>query len=121
MAEHPGERDVPLARGGELRPVGRDRRCEIEHATFDQPQNTGRRQPLRRGEDQRGSVAGPRTAALAIGQARPQIDDRPATVVDAARRPDLAVSREVGREGLAHAGEARRCLAMNLDRHGRVS
>ena len=62
----------------------------------------------------------PRPAALAVGEAAPEVDDHLAVATDGDTRADVGSAREVAREDLADRGEAWVAGAVDREvrRHG---
>ncbi len=106
VAQEKTNGDRSLSRLGELGPVARDRRVEIDAALLDQLVQTERGHALRGREDVDDRVALPGAASHEVRMPRPEIDDR--TSVDRERdgRADLVALAEVLREDLAHPREA---------------
>ncbi len=116
VAEDPAERDGALAASGELRPVGRDGRVQVQHAALDEKVDRGRRQPLRRREEELDRVLLPEPPSLEVREPGPQVDHRLAVPVDGACGAHVAVAVEVRREGVADVREAARDPAVDAAR-----
>ena len=108
--------DRLLAVAGELRPVARHRRIDVERAAVDEHVGAQRRHRLRRREDVDDGVALPRARARRVGMTAPQIDDRRAVARRRKRGADLTPGREVRCKRLAHRFEPRRAVAVNCAR-----
>jgi len=97
--------DVRLAVGGELRPVARDRRIEVQFSPVGQQQGGQGRHGLGGGIDVDDGVAFPRAGFLRVGPATPDVDDRLALERGAERCAEVGSAREICVEGGARPGE----------------
>ena len=87
--------DILLAVLGELRPVARDSRVEVDQPTRVGEGNRHRGQALRGGVDEDERVLAPRLGEARIAAAAPEVDHLLAAVVDGTGRAELAPLREV--------------------------
>gem|GEM_PF-4955572 len=105
VAHQVADFDPALSVGGELRPIARDRRVEVELPTVGDQQRGQRRHRLGRGIDVDDGVALPGARARFVGEATPDVDHRLAVQRDAEGCADVLAAREVGLELLAHGRE----------------
>ncbi len=105
VGQQPAHRDVRLAVRGELRPVLRHRRVQVQRTALGQHVRSGRGRPLGRRVDELQRVPRPRPTGLGVGNATPQVHHRSAVLVHAHRRADVPVFGEVRCERLTHRFE----------------
>ena len=119
VREQPADRDRLLAEPPEFRPVGRDRRVDVQLTAVREQVSADCRHAFGRRVDVDDRVAFPRPIALGVRVAAPEVDDRLA--VDAHRHgcSPLAVLLEVVGEGLTHLLEPRVDRSLDLDRRSR--
>ena len=116
VRQHPPERYLAFALGGELGPVAGHGSLEIEHAPLDEEVHTGGRDPLGGGEHELQGVCIPWSAAVSVCQPSPQVHDRATPVVDAHGRADVAVLSEVRGERISDRLERWIAPPVHLDR-----
>ncbi|MNN47827.1 hypothetical protein D3C81_1622660 [compost metagenome] len=115
MAEQLAHRNALLAGGGELRPVVRHRRIQLQPALADQLQQGNAGECLGAGEQVENGVSLPLLTRLPPCAARPEIDDHLAANLDAQRRATLLMIVEEPCEGVGNRHE--RFVAMTLRDH----
>jgi hypothetical protein len=109
--------DPLLAVGGELWPVRRHGGIEVELPGGRQQVGAQGGGALGGGHGHAQRVLLPGPAALGVGGAAPQVDDRLAGDGDGHRRPHLAALGEVALELLGDVGEALVAVALRIHRH----
>jgi hypothetical protein len=100
VGEQLADGDRVLARGGELRPVGRDRRVEVELALAGQAGGAGRDQALADREHVHQRVGLPAAALLLVGPAAVEVRDDSVVDHHADRGAEFAAFGEIGAEGV---------------------
>nr|WP_252973968.1 hypothetical protein [Janibacter melonis] len=108
--------DALLAVRGELGPVRRDRRVEVDETALDEQEDGERRDLLRRRPHVDDRVPLPRPGAGDIGVPAPDIDEGLAIEVDADRGAELLARGDHGLEGVAQARQA--WVGVPVDGHG---
>jgi hypothetical protein len=109
VVEHHPDGDPVLAALGELRPVPRHRRMQVDDAAGREDVRAQCGGTLGAGPDQHERVLVPRRLRIGVGDATPQVDDRLAVNRHADRGAHLAALGEVALELLPHGREPRRC------------
>ena len=104
VVEELADGDALLARGCELRPVGRDRFVVVDQAPVDEPVHRGGDHALGRGEAHRHRVGLPRRARR-VACAGPRVDDQLAAVVHGHGGTAAALVRGDTAERLGDAAE----------------
>ena len=120
VAEQPPHRQVRLALGGELGPVARDGRVQVDLAALGQPVGDDRERSLGRGRHQLQGAIGVGRLAVGGGGTAPQVDHWFGAAVHTAGGPHLASIREVALELVPHRLEAPRHRATDVHRPERT-
>lgn len=113
VGQQPAHRDVRLAVRGELRPVLRHRRVQVQRPALGQHVCRGRGRPLGRRVDELQGVRCPRPTGFGVGDASPQVHHRSAMLVHAHCCADVPVLGEVRRECLTYQFEPSRDLTVD--------
>ena len=99
VPQHVAHRDVVLAVGAELGPVGRDRGVVVEKAAVDQSMDHGGRDTLGGREHHRAGIGRPRLLRGPIGEPRPDVDDGFAVDIDHEGTPaEAATGKQPGED-----------------------
>jgi hypothetical protein len=114
VSQQPADQEALLALGGELGPVGGDRRVQVQFASLDEQQRAGSGRRFGGGINDLQGVVLPRPGGLGIGDAAPQVGHRSAVQVHADRRAHFRAVGEVRRERLADRLESWRGLPHDL-------
>ena len=120
VAEQVAHQHALLAVGGELGPVARHRRVQVELAAVGQHQRDQERHGLGGRPHVGDGVALPGSGAGLVGPAAPDVDDQAAVLHDGHRTAHVRAGVDAGRERLGHAGEAVIEAAVDLG-HGSPS
>jgi ABC-type glutathione transport system ATPase component len=105
VAQQVGDGDPVLAAGGELRPVPRHRRGQVDLTAVGEQQRGQRRHGLGAGVDVDDRVLPPRPGPGRVGEPAPQVDHRPAVDVHAHRGAHLGAAGQTRFEHRAHRRE----------------
>ena len=118
MGHQPANGDITLAGLGELRPILRDRRVEVEASLLGQPMGAERDQAFGRRGDVDQCVTVPLALAIERVPATPEVDDRLAVEIDGDCRADFVTLAEVALECLADSVELWVVPAVDWSGHG---